>query len=539
VIWRVVGLLVGVSLVVTGCESSQPPVRFATQQVLRLVASQDVLTLDPSKIHQASVELSLARNVFGGLYRFRDDLVEEPDLAKAMPEISADGLRWTFRLKPDARFSNGNPVKARDVLYSWNRVAALNPDTYGSSSIFEVVAGYADVVSGKTKTLSGLTAPDDYTVEAQLTQPAGWWLVELGLWATALVDQTVVQARGEDSWWSTPEYLIGTGPFRMSKRDPGQSLDFEPVPNWWGGPTGRLKQVHVDVVADLAAQASRYSAGDADILGYAPNDVVGQFNDETIKRFTTDRMGLSARPWLMTFFLGFRREGRLGTDADADARRAISLALDRQKLAEVCHVGATCAPATGGLIVDGLAGYLGAGADPYAKSDVPRAVALLRSWDPTGGKLRVLRIGAGPDFGPLAKEVQAELKAALGLDVQLQVAEFASIRQHATAGDYDAVVGANYADYDSPHNWFSQVTSQCQAAFLNPRLGSLVAAADTKPPTNAVSDYEEAGKLLVNSAACPALAYLQGVYLIKPWVDGAGGNAMYEYYWKGISILEH
>jgi oligopeptide transport system substrate-binding protein len=539
VIRRVVGLLTGVALLVTACESSQPPVRFASQQVLRLLASQDVLTLDPAKIHQPSVELSLARNVFGGLYRFRDDLVEEPDLARAMPEISADGLRWTFRLKTNARFSNGNPVKAKDVLYSWNRVAALNPDAYQSSSIFEVVAGYADVASGKTKTLSGLTAPDDYTVEAQLTNPAGWWLVELGLWATAVVDETVVLARGQDSWWSTPEFLIGTGPFRMSNRDPGRSLDFEPVPNWWGGPTGRLKQVHVDVVPDLAAQASRYTAGNADILGYAPNDIVGQFSDEMIKRFRTDRLGLSARPWLMTFILGFRREGRLGTDADTDARRAISLALDRQKLAEVCHEGVTCAPATGGLIVDGLAASLGAGADPYANSDVPRAVSLLRSWDPSGVKLRVLRLGAGPDFGPLAKEVQTELKAALGLDVQLQVAEFASIKQHASRGDYDAVVGGNYADYDSPHNWFSQVTTPCQAAFLNPQFESLLTAADKELPTNAVSDYKEAGKLLVNSAACPALAYLQGVYLIKPWVDGARGNAMYEYYWKGISILGH
>src|SRR6266851_5459200 len=134
--------MAGLSLLMNGCTPSVPPVELAKDQVLRLVASQDVKTLDPAKIHQPSVELSLARNVFGGLYRFRDDLVEEPDLATNMPAISRDGLTWTFPLRADARFSNGNPVKAADVLYSWNRTAALVD--YASSYIFDVVAGDSD-----------------------------------------------------------------------------------------------------------------------------------------------------------------------------------------------------------------------------------------------------------------------------------------------------------------------------------------------------------------------------------------------------------
>ena len=119
--------------------------QFDAAQVLRLVAPQDVITLDPATIHQASVGLSLARNVFGGLYQFRDDLVEMPDLAKGPPEISPDGLTWTFHLNANARFSNGTPVTAADVVYSWNRVARLNADAYPSATIFDVVQGYTDV----------------------------------------------------------------------------------------------------------------------------------------------------------------------------------------------------------------------------------------------------------------------------------------------------------------------------------------------------------------------------------------------------------
>jgi oligopeptide transport system substrate-binding protein len=533
-------VLACLSLSMSGCESSLPPVQFAADQVLRLVAPQDVLTFDPAKIHQPSVELSLARNVFGGLYRFRDDLVEEADLAANMPAISRDGLTWTFPLRTDARFSNGNPVKAADVLYSWNRTAALVD--YASSYIFDVVAGDSDVRSGRSKVLSGLTAPNDHTVVAQLTKPAGWWLVELGLWAAAVIDRSVVSARGEDTWWSTPEGLVGTGPFRMTKRSQGQSLDFEPVANWWHGSTGRLKLVHVDVIADQAAQVSRYAAGDYDIVGYAPDDNPMQVSASTVNRFRADsglRSELHLHPWLATSLLGFRGEGRLATDAEVAVRRALSMALDRTRLAEICFEGAQCAPATGGLITKGLAGYLGDGADTNAKYDVSAAAALLHAWDPSGSRLGTVRIGTLTRYSALAAEVKAEWQSALGVDVRMEINEGPNLGRNARAGLYDVTVAAYIADFDSPQNWFDGIKAPCRAATVNSQFIALLAAAGPKVPTDALSDYKQAEQLLADSAACPALVYRQAVQLIKPWVQGAGGNALYENYWTSISILQH
>jgi oligopeptide transport system substrate-binding protein len=538
---RALGLLAGLGLLMSGCESAPPPVQFAAEQVLHLVAPNDVLTLDPAKIHQPSVDVSLARNVFGGLYRFRDDLVEEPDLAKSMPEISADGLTWTFHLRTDVRFSNGDTVKAADVLYSWNRVASLNGDEYPSALIFETVQGYAEVQSGRAQTLSGLRKSDDYTVVATLTAPAGFWLVELGLWAAAVVDRRVVAAKGEDTWWTTPDGLIGTGPFRMTSREKGKSLDFEPVENWWDGSTGRLKRIRVDVVADQALAESHYRAGEFDIVGYTPTDDFRQVSDETINSYRTDsrlKGELHMRPWLDTSHLRFRAEGRLDTDAEAQVRRALSLALDRTRLATICFGGAQCEPATGGLILKGLAGYLGDGADLNAKQDVTAALALLRAWDPAGAR-RTVRVGTFPDFILLAKEIQAEWLSVLGLTVSLDFGEIPTIRRKASEGLYDVTVGAFAVDYDSPHNWFTNIDNQCHVAVVDPQFQSLVAAGDKKRPIEALGDYKRAGQLLADDAACPALVYQEAVQLIKPWVRGAGGNALYENYWKSISILKH
>jgi oligopeptide transport system substrate-binding protein len=539
---RALGLLAGLTLLVTGCESSPPPVQFADDQVLRLVAPQDVLTLDPAKMHQPSVGLSLARNVFGGLYKFRDDGVEVPDLARSMPNISPDGLTWTFHLRTDARFSNGNPVKAADVLYSWNRVASLAESDYDSPTLFSVVVGYADLQARRTTGLSGLTATDDHTVVAKVTAPSGFWLVDLGLPFTAVIDKNVVAGSGEETWWTTPEGLVGTGPFRMTSRAKGRSLDFEPVTNWWGGSTGRLKRIHVDVVADRAVAESRYKAGDYDIVGYTPNDVVTQVSDETIKSFLADknlRGEVHTNPWLETFHLDFRGEGRLGTAADVAIRRALSLALDRKKLAGICQERAACVPATGGFITKGLAGYLGDGADPNAKYDVGAAKALLRAWDPTGSRLGALRVATFSSFGALAEEMRAEWRSALGIEVQLDLGEFPTIRLNARKGLYDVTIWVFYADYDSPHNWLSDMGNHCHPTAVNPQFTSLVAAGDKKVPADALGDYKKAGQLLADDAACPALAYQQAVQLIKPWVRGAGTNALYEYYWTSISILKH
>ena len=91
----------------------------------------------------------------------------------------------------------------------------------------------------------------------------------------------------------------------------------------------------------------------------------------------------------------------------------------------------------------------------------------------------------------------------------------------------------------APITGSSNVTNPCHAAFVNPRFMSFFESADKKRPGDAVGDYKKAGQLLADDAACLAFAYLQNVQLIKPWVQGAGSNALYENYWRSISILKH
>src|SRR2546423_6236544 len=171
--------VLGTTVLVAACGStaSQSSDQLASDQTLRFPIQDDVEYLDPGHSSSA-VDITFLANLYDGLVRFDDNLKIVPAIAESLPTISSDGLTWTFKLRKNAKFSNGDPVTTKDVIYSWTRTARLN-DAY--ASVFDPLKGVADVESGKATTISGLQAKDDYTLVATLTQPAGYWLSELAL----------------------------------------------------------------------------------------------------------------------------------------------------------------------------------------------------------------------------------------------------------------------------------------------------------------------------------------------------------------------
>src|SRR5256885_4360318 len=276
--------LIAVVIAVGACNpNSNPPPSpdpLAADQTLSFPIAQDVADLDPALI-STGADVDILRNVFSGLYRFDANLHEVPDLAAGQPTISADGLTYTFHLRNDARFSNGDPITAADFIYSWNRTVAKQGDYAG---LFDIVAGYGDVASGKSSQMSGVVKVDDFTLNVTLVKRAGYFPVLTSLSPFWVVDQKVITAAGEALWSTRPDTLVGSGPFHMTSRRAGQSMDFEPVAGWFGGKTGSLTHVHVDVVADASAQIAQYEAGVFTLIGYGRQPL----SPDAATRYTTD-----------------------------------------------------------------------------------------------------------------------------------------------------------------------------------------------------------------------------------------------------------
>jgi oligopeptide transport system substrate-binding protein len=544
--WKALSGAVLVTLVLTACGTSSTNTgeTLAADQTIRFPINEDIGTFDAAHI-SALVDFDFGQNVFDAPVKFDNTGKIVPDLLTALPDVSSDGLTWTFKLKHNVKFSNGDPVKADDVIYSWNRTA-LAGDSYASN--FSPVVGFDDVSATppKAKTMSGLSKTDDYTVVAKLSAPAGWWLSALALGgASWIVDQKVISAKGEDTWWTTPDGLVGTGPFKMTARVPKASLDFAPVSNWWGGSTGNIKKIHVDVIADPASWVTKYETGGYDIVGYAN---MAPTNEDILRyKAGTHAAELTLNPSVRSTWVGFNfTKGPFAGDAGKDGRKAFDMAIDRDQLVDVaCAKGATCAKATGGFIPKGLKGYLGDGQDPLAKFDAAGAKALYQKWDPTGTKVHGLTytFNASATNKATAENLQAQWQQNLGVTVKLETVDRQTFFKNRDKKSYIMFRHSWSADYDHPQDWFDNLYV-CNAGsggsgYCNKTMDDLVFKADQKPIDQALPDYIAAQKMMIDDAMGAPLYYGVQPYLIKPYVKGAGGNAFFDYYWTGMRVLQH
>jgi ABC-type oligopeptide transport system substrate-binding subunit len=536
----------------------------AADQILRIPLTDDVTSLDPAHV-DAAVDIAFLQEVFTGLYKFDKTLKIVPDGTTALPDISSDGKTYTFHLRKDMKFSNGDKITSKDWIYSWTRTASIN-DAYASN--LEPISGDLDVESGKAKTISGLSAPDDYTLVAKLTDPAGYWMTQLAMpTATQVLSQKAIEAGGADTWWQKPESYVGSGPFKMTSRVAKSVMEFDPVASWWGGSTGALKKVHIDIGVDQASQVKKFESGGYENVGFAnqaptPDDILRYKNDPTKSKM------LHLYPGARTTAVGFnfvkgpfapkqgvtpgqQTAGTGITDPNKAGRLAFAQAVDRAQLVDVaCAKGATCAVADVGWISKGLKGTLKPGEDMSAKFDSAAAKAAYTKWDPDGSKVKGLqyRFNSTGSNTARAGNLQSQWKANLGINVDLAPSDFPTLQKDRKAKL--PVIGRESwsADYDHPQDWYDNLATCAQAkvgrgndeAYCNPDMDKLVAQADAEPSLDkAVATYVQANKLFQNDIAWMNLDYGTQTYLTQTYVSGMGFNSLYDYNWEGTKILKH
>jgi oligopeptide transport system substrate-binding protein len=548
-----------IGVLVAACGgSSTTNTGLAADQTLRFPSDSAIGTLDPAQIN-AETDVELYQNLFDGLLKFDDTLKVVPDIATKLPDISPDGLTYTFKLNANAKFWNGHAVKASDFIYSFSRAAAEGGEAYGSD--FDHVVGY-DTVSAVSDwahhqtMLSGMSAPDDHTLIIKLTSPWGVFNTELALASAAqVVDPTVVNT-DDTNWWASPATAVGTGPYKMVSYTPKQSIQFDAVKNWWGSPQPTVQHVKIDFIGDMAQGVAKYEQGGYDLIGYGGMgsdtpiaDVIRIKSDPVLSRQL--KFVNKVRTIWVQYAFGRADsvfKGDLESGPAHDLRMAFSLAIDRDQMVNVaCANGITCSAATGGLITKGLKGYVGDNSDPLAKFDVTTAKALLKSGDPTGAKTAHLTYYYDPNkaiYKATAENVASQWKANLGITVSLQPVDHATFIKNYTHHQYNLFREGWQADYDHPQDWFDNLFikggGSNGGAYTDPKVEALVAKADAEPVLDkAIPDYVAASKQMMADAAYAPLAYFKGEFLFKPYLQGAGSNNFNDFYWNEMKIGSH
>lgn len=550
----------------------------AADQTLKFPLLDDYATLDPA-VADAETDQEIGQNLFDGLVKFDNNLNVVPDIASAMPTVSADGLTYTFPLRKDVTFWNGDKVTSKDVLYSWNRAASMT-GAYGTSygGNLSPIVGYSTASSNKvvgakletlleandaSVTMPGLTAPDAYTVVAKLKSPAGWWLSAIALTDSTgmVVDQNAVK-QDFDNWWSNPATAVGTGPYKMTSRVTKQSEDFAAVPNWWGSPTPTVTKIHIDILQSAASAITAYEQGSYDLYGYGGwSQAAGVADIKRIQATGNEKDQLLLQPKVRTTWVTFNMvndKSRTGGGPFAlaggqtahDLRLAFALAVDKTKLADVVCGNILCTPATGGLITKGLIGYLGDNADPLAKFDPAMAKTLLKGADPTGTKTANLTYAYDPEtpvFKDSAVFLQDQWQTNLGVHVNLIAVSHHAFILARLAGKYGISRDGWQADYNHPQDWFSGLygsalgcpDSGCTSGYSTPAFDALLAKANAEPLQAALPDYQALSQMLISDVVYVPLFYSVGAFLIKPYVTGAGSNNFVDYPWNGLQIKSH
>lgn len=449
-------LLVGV-LIATGVRDSAlgAPVR----QVLRMnLEAGEPATLDPAKIDNRAAG-TVAKQLFEGLTRLDQNGSVIPGVAERWT-VSGDGKVYTFILRRNARWSNGDPVTAHDFVYSYLRLLGPKFGAPLVDNLFFLVNAEG-FNGGKVSDPAqvGVRAVDDFTVEIRLHTPAAFFLKLLSFFSVMPVNQKAEQQNPR--WMNEAATFVSNGPFRLTQWVHEQRIVLERNPNYWARDRVRLDAIEFTMVASRATAYQLFQTGQLDVV-FPPPELTGRLIAE--KR-------VLVRPQARTFFIRFNN--KVAPFTNVNIRKAFSLAINREAITRRIFQGGQLP--LRGFIPHGLSSGTGEfrrqAGDLYKDNDRVRAREHLQQG------LRELGLNALPEltmrassaeiFTKIAQAVQAQWKQALNVTVRIELMEPRALTAAVRSKNYVMAPFSTGADYDDAFNLVTQFMSDDFFNFTN------------------------------------------------------------------------
>jgi len=510
--------------------------------VLRINTGSEPDNVDPQKSSFVT-EIQFIMMAYQGLMTFDSEMQPVPGAAESV-EASADGLKYTFKIRPDSKYSDGSPLTAKDFEYAWKRLA--NPDTAGQYQSLPcgVIKGYSEWSAAACQGLDitatqaldlpaleaayGVKATDDSTLEIELTAPAPYFLSMAALWIGAPVREQDV-AKGED-WWYDAENYIGNGPFVLTEWDHGNKATWEPNPNYVGplGPV-KLKRVEYYMITEGQVAFQAYQNGELDVLAVAAEDL-GTVESDPI--LSADMVEV---PGSCSSYFGFNKN--FPPFDNVEVRQAFSMAIDRE--AWVRDIFGGIGQVNNAFIPPGVPGF-----QPDLKAftfDADAAKAkLAEAGFPAGEGLPEIKISYGASARNNARFewLAGQLKTNLGIDVVLDPVEPTAYTALLKDGQVGFFSTGWCMDYPDPQNWVSLWQSNgvlsSRLNYSNPELDALIKQADVEQdPTKRLELYNQAETILINDVIFVPNRINSGFELVKPYVQGIEAESLtpVDYWW--------
>ncbi len=437
-------------------------------------------------------------------------------------EISEDGLVYTFKLRPDLKWSDGTPLNANDYVYSWQRV--LTPET-GAHYVYmltDYIKGAQDFYDGKISFEEvGIKALDDTTIEVTLNAPTPYYLGILSVWCYFPVQQATVEANPE-TWAQKAETFISNGPFKIAAMNFGESIVLAQNENYWDAGNVALEEITFRYIPESSTALSAFETGELDGFWLVP--------PSDLPRLKAESDALFPFPTFGTTYYMFNC-GKAPFDNPL-VRKAFSMAIDRKAIID--NVLQSLDTPAYGMVSPGYAlpdgsdftdGRSTFGLTVTAQAEEAKAL-LAEAGYPNGEGFPEITLSyyTHPIMKNVTEAMQQMWKENLGIDVKIASEEWKVYFDNVQAGNYDVCAMGWGGDYLHPMTFLPQLqtgSSSNHSFFSDPVYDEMVIAAQNElDEAKAAEIMKEAEEYLMDQMPILPLYHRANVPMMNPALQG-------------------
>jgi oligopeptide transport system substrate-binding protein len=500
--------------------------------VLHRGISSDPESVDPHKARSTQAG-EVLRDIGEGLLTYSATGELLPGTAESWT-ISDDGLTYTFALRDNARWSNGDAVTADHFVFSLRRLVDPATAAFYAELVSDIANASAIIAGDMPASELGVEAVDDKTLVVTLVRPVPYLLSLLTFPSTFPVHPGSVAQHGEE--FTRAGNLLSNGAYTLDAWEPGSVLSLSRNEHYWNNEATAIDEVRHHVVTQEMTELNRYRAGELHITGSVPPDSFAQVQEEYADE-------LHIAPYLGVYYYGFNLTRPPFKD-NPGLRKALSMAIDREVLVE--RITGRGEAAAYSWVPPGVQNYEPrllsyAGLSQDERNAQARRLLAEAGYGP-GNPLEIeLRYNTSDTQERMAGAVRAMWKENLGVETTLINEEFQVLLANMRAAQVTQVFRSSWiGDYNDAHTFLSIMESgnaSNMPRYSNQDFDSLMQqAAEQVDPTFRRSYLEEAERELLDDHPFIPIYFYVSKHLVSPDVIGWGDNVLDYHYSQHLSL---
>ena len=523
------------ALALSACGERERDVDKAAQEGIMLIGNgSEPKSIDPHLVTGVT-ENQIIQTMVEGLIAYHpdDDTVPYPGVAQSW-ESNDDFTVWTFKLRDNAKWSNGDQVVASDFVYSWERI--LSPALGAEyAEMLYVIDNAAAFHQGEISDFGavGVKALDDYTLQVTLEGSTPYFLSMLKHYSFYPVNPKVVEEFGgmtnRQSGWSTVENFVGNGPFQITAWNTNDFLEVERNPYYWDADNVGLNGIRFLPIENLNTEHTAFQGGRLHVTYEVPADRIPRLRDANDPALRID-------PYLGSYF--YRVNVTREPFNDPRVREALSLAIDRNLIVERVSQGGQT-PATG-FVPGGISGYPTSDAIAF---DPERARQMLAEAGYPGGEgfpQAEILINTSENHRKIAEAIQAMWRDTLGVDIGIFNQEWKVYLDSQSSLNYDVSRSGWIADYVHPMTFleiFTAGNGNNDTGWENAEYDRLIRAAQTASSEDErTALMAQAEAILLDELPVVPIYWYTRPRMIDPRVEGWNPKLLDSRPYKNLSI---